>query len=735
MKVTYSYIIYSCIIFGTGIQCDRKLERRQTVSSCSGNTDDNFNCSNGQCIEWPLVCDGLKDCSDGSDETNELCAIYEFGTNMTMDCGRVNIKNQNISEESSFALAPWNVKVQQLTTESSIKYICMGTIIAPNIVISVGSMFWNYLTTSEQMQINDGRLKISFNHTDAIFAEIKVVNIIVFVLANKFSFDNGFMPICIDWFNKYDLRKKDQMTFILTNKKPMDLVIQGFFPYTNNMHCTSFMNHLKNTRVNDDKLCITLKDVPDLGNITYGMEGSGFGVLHSTSNFLNGVLTGWVKPKNLVKYLVITEIQNYVPWIRGIFSKHVTVNSCVLPTAEGVVYSFEGSNETLSHGTIIDRYLNVIENCEVGYYKSYTIGFRYCTGKGKWLSSSHKLCYKMCPPLEADNLDFKCTLNGKYCNCSNLSIPNTIATQSCKQSYFAKYGEEDFPPELVCQPNGIWNNRLYRCNPYCGKPNYKIINGMINDSETALNGTAPWNVGVYQFHKTTSNYDLICGGSIISANLVVSVAHCFWENGMSSRNISINYDLYKISVGKYSRNITIIDNIEFTKIRNVEIVYLHEHYSGPYEFHANDLAIIVVRNRISFSIGVAPVCVDWNNINTIPNGAKGKIVIWGKTEKGIESSILVEASLPYIDHNSCRDMYTNGFQKYVTIDKFCAGSESGQEVSDGNSGAGLSFIHSKLYYLTGIASVKDPETNNSVTVFTEIRHHIQWIRRLHDKHN
>jgi len=51
---------------------------------------------------------------------------------------------------------------------------------------------------------------------------------------------------------------------------------------------------------------------------------------------------------------------------------------------------------------------------------------------------------------------------------------------------------------------------------------YNINDGMINYGETALNGTAPWNVGVYRFNIRTSNYDWICGGSIISPNLVIS---------------------------------------------------------------------------------------------------------------------------------------------------------------------------------------------------------------------
>jgi hypothetical protein len=55
-----------------------------------------------------------------------------------------------------------------------------------------------------------------------------------------------------------------------------------------------------------------------------------------------------------------------------------------------------------------------------------------------------------------------------------------------------------------------------------------------------------------------------------------------------------------------------------------------------------------------------------------------QIVGWGKTEKNIISPVLLEATLPYIDYNSCRSMYTNDFKKFVTFDKFCAGSTSGK---------------------------------------------------------
>jgi len=42
------------------------------------------------------------------------------------------------------------------------------------------------------------------------------------------------------------------------------------------------------------------------------------------------------------------------------------------------------------------------------------------------------------------------------------------------------------------------------------------------NGKKALFGTAPWNVGIYRLNKDNINYDLICGGTIIAPNLVIS---------------------------------------------------------------------------------------------------------------------------------------------------------------------------------------------------------------------
>jgi len=50
-------------------------------------------------------------------------------------------------------------------------------------------------------------------------------------------------------------------------------------------------------------------------------------------------------------------------------------------------------------------------------------------------------------------------------------------------------------------------------------------------------------------------------------------AHCFWYKGISSKKISINDGSYKVAVGKYDRDITIIDN-DFTRIMDVSVINL-----------------------------------------------------------------------------------------------------------------------------------------------------------------
>ncbi|CAI6346329.1 unnamed protein product [Macrosiphum euphorbiae] len=276
------------------------------------------------------------------------------------------------------------------------------------------------------------------------------------------------------------------------------------------------------------------------------------------------------------------------------------------------------------------------------------------------------------------------------------------------------------------------NCLLFRClnqRDICGRVH--IINQeRIDNGQKAIVGSLPWFAGVFRFVKNASNYEFLCGGSIISSNLVVTGARCFWYHRRMSSNIISNISgRYKIAVGKYDRNFSIIDN-NFTQIMDVEHIYLEK--GGFFEFLANNIAIVVLKNRVSFSYYVAPVCIDFDGKYNVINGYPGKIVGWGYPNNGSISPILLESSLPYIDLSTCKKMYPSVSRVVLTDDKFCTTSELGPDVSVGYDGDGLSFFHNNSYYLTGVTGVKD--RLRSIIVFTEVKYHMTWIRELYNQH-
>jgi len=48
------------------------------------------------------------------------------------------------------------------------------------------------------------------------------------------------------------------------------------------------------------------------------------------------------------------------------------------------------------------------------------------------------------------------------------------------------------------------------------------IKPLITNGANAHYGSAPWNVGIYRMNENMIDYDMICGGTLIASNLVIS---------------------------------------------------------------------------------------------------------------------------------------------------------------------------------------------------------------------
>lgn len=50
-------------------------------------------------------------------------------------------------------------------------------------------------------------------------------------------------------------------------------------------------------------------------------------------------------------------------------------------------------------------------------------------------------------------------------------------------------------------------------------------------------------------------------------------------------------------------------------------------------------------------------------------------------------------------------------------------------------GAGLAFKYeNNLHFLTGVASVKNPDPEDTITAFTNIKQYIPWIQSIYKNH-
>jgi len=57
----------------------------------------------------------------------------------------------------------------------------------------------------------------------------------------------------------------------------------------------------------------------------------------------------------------------------------------------------------------------------------------------------------------------------------------------------------------------------------------------------------------------------------------------------------------------------------------VETFYIKDSYDDFNGLYAEDIAIIILVNKVSFNNRIAPVCIDWYSKYRIRNGDQGKV--------------------------------------------------------------------------------------------------------------
>ncbi|XP_033757771.1 transmembrane protease serine 9-like [Pecten maximus] len=244
----------------------------------------------------------------------------------------------------------------------------------------------------------------------------------------------------------------------------------------------------------------------------------------------------------------------------------------------------------------------------------------------------------------------------------------------------------------------------------CGRPfiqphEVKIVGGRV-----AKQGSLPWMAMLMEVGEQA------CGGSIIADNLILTAAHCFEDPG------SLNPTRWEVRVGAYHVN----SRTTYESVHHVQKIVMHESYNTVTV--ENDVAVMVLSQRINFNNMVKPICLPPNSIH-VTVGQRCLSAGWGDTQGTGSNNVLNQVFVPVQDDNTCLRSDWYG-QEFLPATSFCAGYEHGQRDSClGDSGGPLIFKSNGTWYQLGITSWGyDCAQPKKPGVYTDVTEYKSWIQ-------
>ncbi|XP_013168107.1 PREDICTED: trypsin-5 [Papilio xuthus] len=195
--------------------------------------------------------------------------------------------------------------------------------------------------------------------------------------------------------------------------------------------------------------------------------------------------------------------------------------------------------------------------------------------------------------------------------------------------------------------------------------------------------------------------NLFCSGSLVSSITVVTAASCFWKNTDEKVMVKIGSNI--LSDGE--------------NIYNVDSIKIHEYYKHLCDTD-NDIALLLLKNHVSFSKGVKKVILvepetvlRENTAMTVSGWSTSKL-----TPK--VGNVLLWTEMVVINRKDCVQNYGG----LITPSNFCAKYNLGRRLFDNGGPA----VYQDL--LVGILSFGNAEPKEPyLAVFTNISYFYRWI--------
>ncbi|XP_070504758.1 thioester-containing protein 1 allele R1-like [Chironomus tepperi] len=249
----------------------------------------------------------------------------------------------------------------------------------------------------------------------------------------------------------------------------------------------------------------------------------------------------------------------------------------------------------------------------------------------------------------------------------------------------------------------------------CGR--VAIGRGNIIRGNYAKRGLFPWAAVLM------NNGEKFCGGTLLTNNLVLTAAHCIHgkedQYKYTTDNITVVLGAHNFNVDEPGR--------VYSEISSINV---HEDWNVTSESHDADIAMLTLKESVTFSSYIQPICLIPPESN-IAEISDGYAVGYGKNQNQNLENVLKYVKMPIeLSNEEC--FYTNPALVSLSSRRtFCAGDRNGSGVCEGDSGNGLFVKYRGVHYLRGIvsASIADPEgcDTYNYAVFTNVIKFHEWI--------
>ncbi|XP_058824270.1 serine protease gd-like [Topomyia yanbarensis] len=265
---------------------------------------------------------------------------------------------------------------------------------------------------------------------------------------------------------------------------------------------------------------------------------------------------------------------------------------------------------------------------------------------------------------------------------------------------------------------------LTTSNRVCGKPSKSFLNKLSFNGELTEKGQFPWIVPLFD-RTDQRDPKYFCGSTIITRKHLLTAAKCFYYLGEL-----LSPERILAMPGMYNIDNFLDDNAKFA---DIEAVIPHEEYVSDDDLSDSNVAVLRLKKSLEFSDYISPICA-WrgdNDLQTIV-GENGVMAGWGVTETG-STSVATFIKMTVVDGKQCSENWSRAYPSTARV--FC-GDGHGSTPCIGDAGSGLVLKRGNQYYLRGILSNGQVDSNTlkcdvtKYAIFIDIAPFRFWLKTV-----